>query len=165
MRRLPCFFRLERIVSRLSQLVQDPAGTTHDLTLGFSYNPASQIVSNTRSNDTYAWTGHGSGTLTSPANGLNQLTGLGASGIGHDAKGNVTNDATIGLNYGYSSENLLTSVSGSWSGTLSYDPLMRLYDSGTSARTAVVYDGHTGIAEYSSAGTQRSRTVFQGHNT
>lgn len=36
---------------------------------------------------------------------------------------------------------------------------MRLYDSGTSTRTAIVYDGHTRIAEYSSAGTQRARFV------
>jgi RHS repeat-associated protein len=67
-----------------------PAGTAYDLTLTFGYNPASQIVSNTRSNDTYAWTGHGSGTSSSPANGLNQLTSLAGSGIGYDAKGNVT---------------------------------------------------------------------------
>jgi YD repeat-containing protein len=34
--------------SRLSQLAENPAGTANDQTLGFSYNPASQIVTNTQ---------------------------------------------------------------------------------------------------------------------
>src|SRR4051794_22718784 len=46
---------------RLSQLAIDLSGGTNDLTLGFGYNPAAQIVQTTRSNDLYAWTGHGSG--------------------------------------------------------------------------------------------------------
>ncbi len=50
-------------VSRLSQLAQDLGGTTNDLTLGFGYNPASQIGSNSRSNDAYAYTAHTSGTI------------------------------------------------------------------------------------------------------
>src|SRR5439155_1812129 len=45
-------------VSRLTSLADDLAGTSYDQTLGFTYNPASQIVTNTRSNDAYAWTGH-----------------------------------------------------------------------------------------------------------
>jgi RHS repeat-associated protein len=147
-------------VSRLSQLVQNPAGTTHDLTLGFSYNPASQITSNTRSNDTYAWTGHGSGTASSPANGLNQLTSYGGAGISHDARGNVTYDPTNGQGYGYSSENLLTIVNGgSWTGTLVYDPAMRLYEAGVNSKTRFVHDGHTRIAEYSSSGAQTARYI------
>jgi RHS repeat-associated protein len=35
-------------------------------------------------------------------------------------------------------------------GTLKYDPLMRLYDAGSSARTAFAYDGFDRIAEYRS---------------
>jgi RHS repeat-associated protein len=144
----------------LSQLVQNPAGTTHDLTLGFSHNPASQIISNTRSNDTYAWTGHGSGTLSSPTNGLNQLTSHNGGSVTHDAKGNITYDPTNGQGYGYSSENLLTSVNGgSWTGTLLYDPAMRLYEAGVNSKTRFVHDGHTRIAEYSSSGAQTARYV------
>jgi RHS repeat-associated protein len=146
-------------VSRLSQLIQNPAGSTYDQVLQFGYNPASQIVKRTDYTDLYAWTGHGSGTLTTPANGLNQLTGFNGSGIGHDAKGNVTNDPAIGYGYGYSSENLLKTVATPWyTGTLTYDPLMRLYDSGTSARTSLLYDGFDRIAEYA-GGTQRARFV------
>jgi YD repeat-containing protein len=40
--------------SRLSQLSHDLSGTSYDQTLGFSYNPASEITQNTRSNDSYA---------------------------------------------------------------------------------------------------------------
>ena len=58
--------------SRLSQLVQNPLGTAQDLTLGFTYNPASQIVSNTRSNDAYTFT-PAAGATSSTVNGLNQL--------------------------------------------------------------------------------------------
>jgi YD repeat-containing protein len=44
--------------SRLTQLVQNLNGTTNDLTLDFTYNPAGEIVTNTRSNDAYSFTGH-----------------------------------------------------------------------------------------------------------
>jgi hypothetical protein len=72
-------------VSRLSQLVHDLGGTANDLTLTFSYNPASQIVSTTRSNpgsgpgqaNLYAWTGHGSGT-TGTGSGLRPKLGFSA---------------------------------------------------------------------------------------
>jgi YD repeat-containing protein len=73
-------------VSRLASLVDNPAGTTHDLTLGFGYNPAGQITSNTRSNDLFAWTGHGTGTTASTANGLNQLATNGGTNTAHDAR-------------------------------------------------------------------------------
>ncbi|MEA2998961.1 MAG: hypothetical protein QOK17_794 [Sphingomonadales bacterium] len=39
-------------VGRLTSLGHDLTGTTYDQSLGFSYNPASQIKQNTRSNDT-----------------------------------------------------------------------------------------------------------------
>jgi YD repeat-containing protein len=44
---------------RLASQAEDLAGATYDLTLRFSYNPAGQIVQNTRSNELYSWTGHG----------------------------------------------------------------------------------------------------------
>jgi RHS repeat-associated protein len=73
---------------------------------------------------------------------------------------NVTFDPTNGQGFGYSSENLLTSVNGAtWTGSLRYDPLMRLHDAGTGSRTAALHDGHIRIAEYNSAGTQTARYV------
>ena len=147
-------------VSRLSQLVQNPAGTTNDVTLGFTYNPASQVTSSTRSNNAYSWTGHGNGTTNSSTNGLNQIFSQGGASINHDAKGNSINDPTIGYTYGYSSENLLNTVSnGSWTGTLLYDPLTRLYESGANGRSRFVYDGEDRIAEYYSTGAQTYRFV------
>ncbi|MDP9415620.1 MAG: hypothetical protein M3Q08_16390 [Pseudomonadota bacterium] len=114
-------------VSRLSQLAQDLGGTTNDLTLGFGYNPASQIGSNSRSNDAYAFTAHTSGTIGETANGLNQLVDQAGKSISYDAKGNVTSDPTSGYAFAYSSENLMTKVvAPTFTGTISYDPLMRL---------------------------------------
>src|SRR3546814_3462796 len=43
-------------VSRLQTLTQNLGGTTSDLTLGFTNNPASQIAQATRSNTAYSWT-------------------------------------------------------------------------------------------------------------
>jgi YD repeat-containing protein len=53
--------------------------------------------------------------------------------------------------YGYSSENLMTSVSGGWS--LGYDPLMRLLQvtNGTST-TRFAYDGLNVAAEFDGGG-------------
>lgn len=68
--------------------------------------------------------------------------------------------STTGYTHGYSSENLLRNVSGSgWARTLTYDPLMRLYDAGAGGRTRFVYDGEDRIAEYSSNGSQVARFV------
>jgi RHS repeat-associated protein len=81
--------------------------------------------------------------------------------ISHDAKGNTTSDPFVSMSYGYSSENLLINANGPYgNGTLTYDPIMRLWDSGTGGRTRVLHDGTQRIAEYSQAGGQRNRFVF-----
>jgi RHS repeat-associated protein len=152
-------------VSRLQQLKLDFAGTANDLTLDFAYNPASQITSTTRSNDLYAWTGHGSGTISTTSNGRNQIAGW-ITTLAYDAKGNVTSDGTYG--YTYSSENLLTSLTNPTPGavqsasTFAYDPLMRLakIDSSKSALDADLgYDGQEIILEGLSSNRTR-RYVF-----
>jgi RHS repeat-associated protein len=134
-------------VSRLDELRLEFAGTANDLTSSFDYNPASQIVSTTRSNDAYAWTGHGSGTTSTTADGLNRIASW-VNTLSYDAKGNVTSDGTY--TYDYSSENLLTSLANSAQGgvqtstTYAYDPLMRLavIDSNNSAfDVRLGYDG------------------------
>ncbi len=55
---------------------RDLAATANDLTQTFSYTPASQIGSVTRSNDLYAWTGHTNDNLGSTPNGLNQIANV-----------------------------------------------------------------------------------------
>jgi RHS repeat-associated protein len=143
-------------VSRLSSLTSDLTGTTNDLTLGFGYNPASQITSTTRSNNAYSWTGATNVARNYTSNGLNQYSAATSTTFGFDARGNLT---TSGSNsYTYSSENLL--LTGPNSASLTYDPQMRLYQSGSAsvAATKNLYDGDQLIASYlvsSGALTQR----------
>ncbi|MEA3015887.1 MAG: hypothetical protein QOI38_609, partial [Sphingomonadales bacterium] len=91
--------------SRLSQLVLNPAGTASDLSVTFAYNPASQIVSNTRSNDAYSFA-PAAGATSSTINGLNQVTAHGTGSVTYDGRGNIASEG--GRTFGYSSENLLT---------------------------------------------------------
>jgi RHS repeat-associated protein len=143
-------------VSRLTSLALDLTGTTNDLALGFGYNPASQITTTTRSNNAYSWTGAANVARNYTSNGLNQYSAATSTTFGFDARGNLT---TSGSNsYAYSSENLL--LTGPNFATLTYDPLMRLYQSGSAsvAATKNLYDGDQLIASYlasSGALTQR----------
>ena len=144
-------------VSRLSQLADNLVGTAYDQTLGFTYNPASQIAGNTRSNDVYAWTGHFNVNRGYTANGLNQYTAAGSITPTHDSKGNLTSAG--GATYAYSSENLLTSASGGIA--LSYDPAMRLYQAsgGSAGTTRFAYDGAALVAEYNGSNAMLRRYV------
>lgn len=146
--------------SRLSQLVQDLAGTTNDLTLGFTYNPASQIATNTRSNDLYSFAKtNAAGTWT--FNGLNQMAVMTAPTsfpATYDARGNLA--ALGGNSFTYDSQNRLTTYNGTLL-TLAYDPAMRLYQTvhnGTTT-TRFAYDGIDMIAEYDGAGVLQRRFV------
>jgi RHS repeat-associated protein len=147
-------------VGRLASLSHDMAGTARDVTFSYGYNPASQIASRTVSNDVYA-AAITNANQSDSHNGLNQISTTAGTPVSHDAKGNMTSDPTVSMTYGYSSENLLTSANGPYgNGTLTYDPIMRLWDSGTGGRTRVLHDGTQRIAEYSQAGGQRNRFVF-----
>jgi RHS repeat-associated protein len=137
-------------------LVDNPVGTTHDQTLGFSYNPAGQIVSNTRANDLFAWAGNSVGTTASTANGLNQLATVSGASTAHDARGNMTADG-LGKTFGYTSQNLLASASGGVS--LSYDPMLRLYQVSGATTTRFAYDGTDLVAEYNSSSALQRRYV------
>ncbi|MEA3044958.1 MAG: hypothetical protein QOH47_2796 [Sphingomonadales bacterium] len=147
-------------VSRLSELVQNPSGTSYDLTLGLSYNPASQIASMTRSNDSYAWTNHYAVNRSYTANGINQYSAAGGITPTYDSRGNLTSAGSI--TYGYSSNNMLISASGGI--TLAYDPLLRLYETAGASTTRLAYDGQSLIAEYNGSNTLLRRYVH-GPNT
>jgi RHS repeat-associated protein len=142
---------------RPSQIADDLAGTSHDQVLGFSYNPAGQIVQNTRSNDAYAWTGHYNVNRSYTANGLNQYTLSGSVAPSYDARGNLTQAG--GPVYGYTSENMLVSASGGI--TLAYDPAGRLAQTsgGSAGTTRLGYDGTDLAAEYDGAGNLLRRYV------
>lgn len=145
-------------VSRLASLTNDLSGTTNDLSATFSYNPASQITSTTRTGDTYAWTGHGNGTTSYTGNGLNQQVSIGGSTATWDSKGNLVTEPQSGKTYGYSSENLLISASGG--ATLAYDPQLRLYQVAGAATTRFAYDGANAIAESDGSNALLRRYVF-----
>ncbi len=142
-------------VSRLTQLSDNLVGTTHDLTLGFSYNPASQIIQTTRSNDYYAWTEHFNVNRSYTANGRNQYTASGSITPSYDTKGNLTSAGSP--TYAYTSENRL--ASGPSLG-ISHDPLGRMLGL-TSSGVVFDYDGDEVVMETdTSTGTMiRSRFV------
>lgn len=140
-------------ISRLASLMHDLAGSGADVTTTFAYNPASQIVSTTRDNDSYGWTGAANVDRSYAVNGLNQYISAGSTAFGYDAKGNLTSSGSD--SYSYSSENLLKAAPGGL--TLTYDPLLRLYE--TSAGRQFTYDGGNIISEYS-ANALSARHVF-----
>lgn len=140
---------------RMASLTNNLAGSSYDSTTSFAYNPASQIASQTRSNDAYAWTGHYNIDRNYTANGLNQLTNAGGTALGYDARGNLTSSGSD--IFGYNSENRL--VSGPGSLALSYDPAGRLDAVTKGGTTRFQYDGLAMIGEYSSAGAVLNRYV------
>jgi RHS repeat-associated protein len=144
-------------VGRLTSQTDDLAGTTYDLTLGFSYNPAGQIVQTTRSNDLYAWAGHGNGSLSYGSNGLNQMTSVGLTSLTHDARGNMTFEGS--KTFGYDSQDQLTVPATGL--TLRYDPLGRLYELDSGANPSRYYDAveDNELTHMSAAGAIQRRHV------
>lgn len=149
-------------VSRLSSLTDDFVGTAGDVTSTFAYNPASQIVSKTRTNDSYAFPGYATASTAYAANGLNQYTGVGAGALGYDAKGNLASNG--GTTFTYDAENRLVSAAGTLNATLVYDPLGRLFQtsSPTTATTQFVYDGNEEAVEYDAAAGTTARRYING---
>jgi RHS repeat-associated protein len=137
--------------SRLSSLGHDLAGTSSDLTLGFSYNAGGQVVQNTRSNDAFAWQRHYNFNRGYTANGLNQYSASGAVTPTYDSNGNLSGDGSS--TFAYDDENHLVSASGAASAALAYDPLGRLWQvSSSTSTTRFVYDGDRLTAEYDGSG-------------
>jgi RHS repeat-associated protein len=83
------------------------------------YRSRHPIHETTRTNDLFAWTRHGTGTLPANVNGLNQLDAWDGT-LTYDAKGNVVSHGT--RTYTWTSENLLATLSGT---AVRYDPTMR----------------------------------------
>jgi YD repeat-containing protein len=123
--------------SRLRTLTEKLAGTAHDQILGFGYNPAGQVTSNTRSNDLFSVTPV-TGIHTTPANGLNQVVIVNALPTAHDARGNMTGVA------------------------LHYDPLGRLVQVTGTPVTRFTHDGANIIAEWDGSNSFQRRYVYAG---
>jgi RHS repeat-associated protein len=144
--------------SRLSSFGHDFGGTAHDLTLGFSYNPASQIAINMRSNNAYAWAGAVPGSSSYAVNGLNQYTSAGGAAVTHDLNGNMTSDGAT--TFAYDVENRLIGASGAKNAALAYDPLGRLWQvTSGGATTRFLYDGDRLLEERDGTGTLTRRHV------
>jgi RHS repeat-associated protein len=150
-------------VERPSSWADNLTGTTYNVTTTFAYNPANQISARTRTNDTYAFTGHVPGAPSYSVNGLNQYTSVGGVSFTHDLNGNLTSDGST--NYVYDIDNRLISASGGHSAALTYDPLGRLFQivSG-GATTQFVYDGDELVVEYNGAGVLQRRYVHGSQN-
>ena len=144
-------------VSRLAS-IRDFAGTSYDYTISNTYNPASQIASQTRSNDSFAYSGLTNVNVNYTSNGRNQYTAAGQTNFSYlDGNGNLTSDGAT--TFGYDLENKLTSTSGASTTTLAYDPINRLdlYTAGSSTR--FVYDGVEVAAKLDAAGNVLRREI------
>jgi RHS repeat-associated protein len=137
---------------RLSGLTRELAGSAADQALGFAYNPASQIVTRTNSNDAYASNTAYNVSRAYAVNGLNQYIAAGPASFLYDSNGNLTSDGTS--SYVYDSENRLVSASGAKTASLAYDPAGRLWQTGGGGAgiTRFVYDGDRLVEEYNGGG-------------
>lgn len=144
-------------VSRLTSMTQNFAGGVGNGTSTFGYNPAYQVTSESRDNDTYAWTGAVAVNRNYTANGLNQYTAAGPASFTYDGNGNLTSDGST--TYVYDAENRL--IQNSTGATLEYDPLGRLWKvEKAGASTRFLYDGDQLAAEYDQNGTITRRFYF-----
>ncbi len=145
--------------ARLTSLAHNPAGTTDDVTFGFGYNPAGQIVGRTVSDADYVWT-PATGSTTYSLNGRNEITTISGSSVSYDANQNAT--SITGNTYGYDAANRLTSAtpSGGSAATFAFDPNDRLFSSTvSSATTRFQYAGQQLAAEYDGSGAVIRRFV------
>jgi RHS repeat-associated protein len=145
-------------LSRLTSLTHDPVGTGYDVTTGFGYNPASQVISRSVSNDAYRFNDHVNVTRNYVINGLNQYTSAGQASFTYDANGNLTSDGQGG-SYVYDVENRL--IAGPNGASLVWDPLGRLFQSSSNGQavTRYLYDGDKLTAEYDASGAMLRRYV------
>jgi RHS repeat-associated protein len=143
---------------RLDSLVQNPSGTTHDLTLGFSYNPANQIVGREVSNTDYLLIPT-TGTTDYENNGLNQVTEIDSAAVSYDGDKNAT--AVDGNTYGYDAAGRLTSANaGMGAATFVFDPAGRLYQTSVGGLpTRFQYVGTQLVAEYDGSGDIVARHI------
>ncbi|HEX8238736.1 MAG TPA: RHS repeat-associated core domain-containing protein [Allosphingosinicella sp.] len=95
--------------SQLSGFGLDLAGTANDQSNTYSYNPLSQIIQRTFSNDSYNWNGNYNVNRNYTANALNQYTAAGTLTPTYDVRGNLTSaGSTV---YTYNSKNQLVQAS------------------------------------------------------
>lgn len=136
---------------RLSSLSHDATGTANDVTLGFTYNPAGQIIGRSVSNESYLYGASPTGATAYQVDGQNQLDSINSAAVTHDSRGNVT--GVSGSTYGYDDLNRLTSASaGAGASSFTFDPVNRLATSTVGGATVRrQYVGEQLVAEYNPA--------------
>jgi RHS repeat-associated protein len=134
-----------------------------DVAFAYARNPAGQIASVARNNDSFAWTSAYTVNRPYTTNGLNQYSAAGTATFGYDANGNLTSDGT--RTYAYDIENRL--ISSSNGAALSYDPLGRLYEVSLAGAPATrfLYDGDALVAEYVAGTMTRRHAHWAGADT
>lgn len=120
-----------------------------------SFHPTSQLASETRDNDSYAYGGLVNVSRAYGSNGLNQITQSGSIVPTYDNLGNLASAG--GPTYAYTSENMLKSATGGVS--LAYDPLLRLYQTSATTTTRMAYDGLNLIVEADGSNVLQRRYV------
>lgn len=146
-------------IGRLASLGWTGAGSLNNA-WAYTRNPASQITSETQSNDSYSWNGFANVSRLYETNGLNQYTSAGSTSFTYDANGNLTSDGTN--TYQYDIENRLVQVTGGGRSTeLRYDPIGRLFqiDDSINGITKLLYDGNAMVAEYNASNAMVQRHV------
>ena len=165
-------------IGRLQSLTHSRGGHSNNVGWTFTRNSASQILSETRDNDTYAWVpGAGSTNFTETyvANGLNQYSSIDGTGLCYDANGNLTADGTHVFLYdvenrlverrnqvGTSCPTQSSGYTGTLLAKLNYDPLGRLYQVQAGASGPIrrfFYDGDAIVGEYGTTSTIAERYV------
>jgi len=149
--------------SRLSNLTHNPAGTSADQALRFTYNAAAQIATREADNDSYVSNSAYAVNRSYAVNGLNQYTQAGPASFTYDANGNLISDGST--NFVYDAENRLVSASGARTAGLVYDPLGRLFElsGGPWGAYHFLHDGDALVAEYNCCNSLMSRYVQAGN--
>jgi RHS repeat-associated protein len=145
-------------LNRLQSMHNTVPAAGASVSFSFAYNPASQMVSRTLTNDAYAFNRALNVSRPYQVNGLNQYTAVSSLHYDYDANGNLKSDGTT--SFVYDVENRLVGASNGAS--LVYDPLGRLVQvsGGTpAATTQFLYDGDRIVAEYDGSGTLTRRYV------
>jgi len=145
-------------VSRLTPLSHTLATALDNVSFSFGYNPDDQITSQSISNAEYDPLAK-SATQSYTPNGLNQYSAVGGTTFSWDPRANLTSDGST--TYTYDLENRLTTASGTYNASLSYDPLGRLYQTTSgSATAAFTYDGDRIAVEYDGGGNLLRRYAY-----
>ncbi|MFA7264254.1 MAG: RHS repeat-associated core domain-containing protein [Caulobacter sp.] len=144
---------------QIRPLVHDVAGAVYDQTFGFGFtwSPASQLLTRTASNAAYKWATPTPGTTANAYDGLNRDSAIVTAG-GYDPRGNLTADGSRTFTYDVENR-MLTAVSGGTTVMFAYDPIGRLTTTATPASTTFLYDSDRLSAEYSAVGAVLRRYV------